>query len=181
MPSPKPQRASLDGRHPAARQPPQRPAVELSFSPFWKPCWETAPGVVTVFCALASAGPPPCRWRCRWRCSAVCCGRWRCAVACRYRPGVHWRVRWLFYSPPARLCQHTREGPAPRQQEHRVPVTLPKKKERHRRSRREVVAAVAGCFARASMGRPPILQARVAAGSGTGERRCPCPLHRNPG
>ena len=46
----------------------------------FRPCGWSLPGVVAVFCGLASTGRPPCRWRCRWRCSAVCCGRWRCAA-----------------------------------------------------------------------------------------------------
>ena len=81
---------------------------------------------------------------------------------------------------PARLRHRTGEGPAPRRQEQRVPVTLLKKGKTQKESVQNR-CSVAGSFARASMGRPPIQQARVAAGSGTGERRCPRPPHRYPG
>ena len=138
--------------------------------------WETVPGVVAVFCTLASRGRSPCAWQCR--CSALCCSRWCCAAGapafgstgvcggCSARPGSP--------SPP-----HRRRP--------RAPATgatgsrNPPKKGKTQKESVQNRCSVAGSFARASMGRPPIQQARVAAGSGTGERRCPRPPHRYPG
>jgi hypothetical protein len=169
--------ARANRRCSVTRQRQQRASVEFSFSFFsWGGLWETVPGVVAVFCTLASRGRSPCAWQCR--CSALCCSRWCCAAGapafgstgvcggCSARPGSP--------SPP-----HRRRP--------RAPATgatgsrNPPKKGKTQKESVQNRCSVAGSFARASMGRPPIQQARVAAGSGTGERRCPRPLHRNPG
>src|ERR1039457_2872982 len=60
------------------------PSVEFLLLFFAEVCWETAPGVVAVFCALASTGRSPCGWRCR--CSVLCCGRWCCSAGVAAAP-----------------------------------------------------------------------------------------------
>jgi hypothetical protein len=58
-------------------------------------------GVVTVFCALASAGPPAVSVA--LPVAVLCRLLWPLVLGSRCRPpGVCWRVPWLFCSPSAR-------------------------------------------------------------------------------
>src|ERR1017187_475202 len=81
------------------------PSVEFLLLFFAEVCWETAPGVVAVFCALASTGRSPCGWRCRCRCSVLCCGRWCCSAGVAAAPEPTGAL--------GRLRQRTGEGPGP--------------------------------------------------------------------
>jgi hypothetical protein len=132
------------------RQPRQRKhrpfrGVPPPFFFFAEACWETVPGVVAVFCALASRGRSPCAWQCR--CSALCCSRWCCAAGVA---AAHWvcSVCGGRSTRTADLASTHEKAPLPRQQEQRVSGDFPKK-QKHRKSLWRPVAAVAGCFAAA--------------------------------
>src|ERR1035437_8533612 len=82
---------------------------------------------------------------------------------------------------PARLRHRTGEGPAPRRQEQRVPVTLLKKGKTQKESVQNRCRRCRVLCPRFRVVALPASRPGVAAGSRTGERRCPRPLHRYPG
>src|ERR1035437_2884401 len=126
---------------------------------------EPGPGVVAVFCARASAGPP----------AVSVALPLLCPLLRRLVPRSRCRRPLGLLARSADFASAQEKAPA-RQQEQRVSGDFPKK-QKHRKSLWRPVAAVAGCFARASVWSPsqpagqglPLVPALASAGA-----RAPC-------
>src|ERR1039457_4771094 len=107
--------------------------------------WETVPGVVAVFCTLASRGRSPCAWQCR--CSALCCSRWCCAAGA---PAFGSTGVGGGRSAPPRAPPSPPRGKRPRARakEQRVPHT-PQKKEKTKKGFVKTFSPLAGFSPRA--------------------------------
>ena len=125
-----------------------------------------------LLCAGVCWPPPPCRWRCRCRCSVLCCGRWCCSAGVAAAPEPTGAL--------GRLRQRTGEGPGPATRATGL-RRLPQKTKTQKESVETRCRRCRVLCPRFRVVALPASRPGVAAGSRTGERRCPRPLHRYPG